>query len=286
MSASGYSVNNRLYTKRFYKFFQLWIQVLFFSIGLFFMFGPSLSNPDYFPCLIKAALPVSSKQYWYFSAYVGVFLIAPGLNLVAKYLAEYIGNNKNKKIILFLTIIMICLMWSDPFGFTDGYSFAWLAYLYLIGAMVSVLHIDEDISKAFAVSALIITILTVVLLSHLYGGNLPIDILMERTFPTVLIPSILVVILFSKINIRDRRFCNILIWISSSVFAVYLLHDNRYFRETFISNQFSIEAIGDVNPMLYMFIVTVLIFTVGILLDKIRLLIFNNKLFMRLGSKI
>lgn len=264
----GTSCSSIISKGRISKFIKLWSQVLFYSLGIFVIIGLVYSFDNFLPSLIKVILPISSKQYWYFSAYVGVFLIAPGLNLVAKGIADSIKSDKRKILTFFAMIIIICLMWSDPFGFVDGYTFAWLAFLYIIGAVIEQVNFKEKLN----VKVLICVLSLIVFLSVSLYAFSPFGInLLERTSPINIIPCCLLLIIFSKIKVDNKRIRNLLKVIAPSIFAVYLIHDNIYFRKYFISGKFSIESIHGVHPLIYLLVSALIILSLGIVIDQVRI---------------
>ncbi len=78
------------------------------------------------------------KTYWYFSSYVGVFVVEPYLNRLVKSL----GSTGKKK--LAITLFLLCSVFTmvpriankDFLGISAGYSFLWLSVMYIIGACV------------------------------------------------------------------------------------------------------------------------------------------------------
>ena len=88
------------------------------------------------------------KTYWYFSAYAGVFVIAPYLDRMVKALTD--GQKKKLMITLFLLCSVFTMVprasttGSDFLGLAAGYSFLWLAVMYVIGACVRMLSDAND----------------------------------------------------------------------------------------------------------------------------------------------
>ncbi len=82
---------------------------------------------------LRTFLPVVTGEYWYFTAYFAVCLVAPFVNPGARGLGK-------RLFALLLAALFICisvpsiLVPGDPFVIRHGYSFAWLLVLYLFGA--------------------------------------------------------------------------------------------------------------------------------------------------------
>ena len=66
----------------------LWLQVLFYGIlinTVFFFLLPESRNTSGW---IQALFPVTRKEYWYFTAYAGVFFLSPFINQMFRNLSE------------------------------------------------------------------------------------------------------------------------------------------------------------------------------------------------------
>lgn len=94
----------------------LWLQVLFYGIlinTVFFFLLPESRNTSGW---IQALFPVTRKEYWYFTAYAGVFFLSPFINSdVSESLRK-----ADKNFILFYSYRIFC--GSDHF--TDFYTAA------------------------------------------------------------------------------------------------------------------------------------------------------------------
>ena len=114
---------------RFASIASLWLQVLVYSLGITLLLRLGFGRGGR---LLDAALPVLSKQYWYFTAYFVLFLLAPVLNAALEKLsASQLGT------LLLVTgaAFSIGVYFDDVFILNNGYSAHWLIYLYLLGGM-------------------------------------------------------------------------------------------------------------------------------------------------------
>lgn len=130
------------------KYIKLWLQVEFYSVLItlyFWQFYPNLVNKKQ---LVKSFFPILSEQYWYFSAYTGVYFIIPWLNKIIQGLKE-----KELKTLVFCVLIFSSyiiganLFKVDLFGLKGGYSFLWLAILYVIGGYIKKHKLYHKIKK-------------------------------------------------------------------------------------------------------------------------------------------
>ena len=127
-----------------HRLVSLWVQVLLYSVSTTLLthhFYPERVGGD---LLRRAFLPVLGKQYWYFTAYVMLFLFLPVLNKGIRALTrrQHFGMLAAAITAAGLTRIFNCMpaggqsfLLGDPY-FEDGYSFLWLAVMYLLGAYI------------------------------------------------------------------------------------------------------------------------------------------------------
>ena len=87
----------------------------------------------------------------------------------------------------------------------------------------------------------------------------------------IIYSSLLIFLIFRNKNFTN----NIINYISSSVFAIYLIHENPYVsRYMYIKPVQFFSSLG-IPSLLSMLIVTVLLFSFCILIDQIRILLFR-----------
>ena len=99
--------------------------------GLFFVVNPGVfsSGKD----VIKSLVPSLDGRYWYITCYIPLAFLQPYINKMLLSLSV-----QNHKKLCMVCVVFFSLMPSitkvDLFRFSDGYSFAWLAVCYTIGA--------------------------------------------------------------------------------------------------------------------------------------------------------
>lgn len=113
------------------KIFSLWKVVLFWSFTVTFLTMLVLHDSNWIG-LIKSFFPLFFEEYWYFNAYVVLFLFIPFLNL------GIVNIDKRSFNIIVLTLLIL----SATVGFKgslfeeNGYSGLWLMVMYLVGAWI------------------------------------------------------------------------------------------------------------------------------------------------------
>ena len=218
------------------KFIMLWIQVFFYSI-LFYLLISLRTNMFSIKELIKVCLPITTTQYWYFTAYTGVYFVAPGINWLIGKMEKY----EVKKAFwcfgsVFLLYLPLTGILYDPFKIEGGYSFAWLTILYTLGAFMRRLNLVERISGKKAMICLTSCWLIAFMTKILIPSQ---NIFINYTSITSIGISTMLIIIFSKIKFNsENRMGKFIRTMASATFGVYLIHDNDWIRRTLITDKF------------------------------------------------
>ena len=259
------------------NFLSLFFTVLFYSVAitaLFRIFAPEQLEAK---AMVKSFLPITTGQYWFFTAYFGLFLLSPFLNMV-------VGRSAFRDAVIFLMVFAffsITSVHEDIFSLGKGYSLIWFILLYLAGAFIKKYRFEELLSGRiwllFAFAALLITWSVKVCpwLSAIPFLKNHIGRIVAYTSPTVVVMAVGLLCAFS----RARGFAALdapIHFLSTSAFPVYLIHDNALVRSFVISRLHEFTA-GFRAPRLLLFILAavIAIFTCCILIDKVRICLFR-----------
>ena len=131
---SGYvSYTDKEKKVNFANYIVLWLQVLFYSVGVTLWF--KLLHPDWVTPLdqIQMFFPVSFELYWYFTAYTGVFMLMPVLNAGVRHCSQ---RSARKLFVLMIAVFSFYATVSQRFMFSNGYSFPWILICYVLGALM------------------------------------------------------------------------------------------------------------------------------------------------------
>lgn len=276
---------------KYNRIVKLWLIVVFYSV-LFLILGSvcglSLGFRDY----LRAFFPIMRNSYWFFTAYIGMMLLAPIVNFVVM--------NIDEKVAVKCVIFIFCgwsllpfLSQRDVFLLNGGYSMIWFVFLYAFAGLIKRFGWFSKFSKQQALFALVVVTVVNVLAVDLlpiviqnlhfdFGNKLRLSI--SYNTPTVLIAAVAMLRLFVGSKIHARGFAaRMIIFISVSIFSVYIIHSNWIFRKLTNWNanwtQFLSES-SVIKCVLALVIVPVLILVVCILIDKLRKTLFS------LGYKI
>lgn len=278
---------------RISKYISLWFQVTFYSVGLY-LYGKYLGLVSTRQ-LVEGFFPVISKQYWYFSAYTPLFFLIPVLNQ----LVQKIQKKDLKKVFMFVGLIscfcvLTKLLDTDPFGLNGGMSFLWLLILYIVGACIKKFNIAQKIQTKKAVKiiagCIIFTwlwkIIVVQVTQRLLGKMVAGEIFLDFVSPTILCIAICSFLIFQKMKLKEGM-KKIIAFLSPSVFAVYLFQEHLFIRELIMIDKY--HWISQFNVWATPFVVlgvAILIFSIGILMDKVRILIFKLLKINQVSEKI
>lgn len=226
---------------------RLWIQVAFYSILLtiiiYFVKPGSVSIKD----ILMSFLPITNNSYWYFTEYFILFFFMPILNIGI----QKMENQELKRILIILiaaiTISNIIGNSKDIFKLDQGYSALWLIILYVLGAYLNKAKCFEKSSKRslllwYVLSVFITFILGIaagVFSNKFLGRTVGFNIFNIYTSPTIVMESVFLVLLFSKINITSENSKNIIKKLAASSFSVFLIHVHPFIKLYFFKGQFA-----------------------------------------------
>lgn len=291
-------------TPKLQNLLSIFFTVLFYSVGMCLLVRLLHPAAVTLQDIKEAFLPLIKGQYWFYSSYLGVFLLSPILNLFV-----YSASAKQLYIAaLVVAFFSFCSLETEVFTLNYGYSVIWFAFLYLTGAILKKQNIPEKVSGMFGfltvLGAFLLTWLPQVLFSlteqpflRAHAGYF-----ISYTSPTVLAMAIGWLCLFSKLPCRGA-WATVIGFFSTSAFSVYLIHDNRHIRGQFMLDTFQFANEHSVPLLVLIVLGSAVAVVLGCtLIDKVRILLFRavkidalcqwserivktalNKLYCRLG---
>lgn len=217
------------------------------------------------------------KEHWFIKCYIVLFIFAPILN-------AFIKHSTRQQIKLFLIAFFTIQTIhgyspiTDSKWFSDGYSPLSFMGLYILARYMYLYpnkwtqfnkHTDLLIFLAITVS---MSILTLVHIKRTGMGWT----YYAYSSPLVIINTIYFFLFFTKFSFKNK----VINWIAISSFAVYIVHCSFNFFDTFFSNHIK-EWFDTKTSIVFMIYTTgwlILVFFFSILLDKIRILVWDNVL--------
>ena len=275
---SGYvGLNSR---SRLSSLIMLWLQVAFYNVGFSFVEMLWLDQGFVWEIFLEALHPVSSRAYWYFTAYTGMFFFIPLLNAAVQ-------NLERKQLegslvgILILFSVYVALQKTDVFLLNHGYHALWLMIMYVLGAYLRKYNAFENM-KAFVwvlVYGAMVLLSWGVLLLNTHRNTVNPDRnyvnLVEFTSPTMMVAAVALLQFFSRVRISGLAE-KVIRFVAPLTFSVYLIHDNALLRDEFMIDQFIDLAFYPIHRMLLKLgFICVVLFIACITVDHIRSLLFR-----------
>lgn len=264
------------------RIIRLWIQVVFIGLTVLscldFFAGIQVNFVDY----IKACIPIAKGQYWYMTAYFMLCFVMPVLNAGIKALSE-----KELRYVAMLLLGVICgesfVCSVGALGVEGGYSFEWLAVLYVVGAYVRLYNpFDKSKTVLFGIACMCAmiegwvpmllqkpTLLNAVQLLRLFefGGY---------TSPFTVIIALCIFALCLKVSIASERVRRVVVLFSSTTLGVYLIHVQPvFFRTVFgkIVRNLTVSGVG--GYLCLLILSTAVIYVTCSMLDFLRIMLFR-----------
>lgn len=246
-------------------------QCLFFSIGIYILiclFFDNFSIKGFAECFFLTG------AYWFIKAYIGLYLLSP---LVNRFIETVDGKTLLRFIIFFYLYQTIFAWCSKATTFLDsGCNTISFIGLYCLARYFH-LYPNKWTSKKPRVYIWGYLGLSVVCAVTSYVlGLIGLDGLIGRFYvyvsPFVILSSLLLLLGFTRMQLSSK-FIN---WVASSCFAVYLLHVNPnvigYFCKVV---EDIVQRYSGFMVLLVLFMFLLMVFIVSILIDKVRIMLWN-----------
>ncbi len=250
------------------SFSNLLFQILFWSIVCPILVSILTGSTDVFSIFRHLYNSVFSR--WFVVSYIGLYIMAPMIN-------KFIGTSTCRELGFF---ILAFYLFSTIFGylgraidFNEGMSVISLIGLYLIGAYLrrnqggifsysKYVYLGIYFVIGFIMVGIAVLALKVGITSSPYGYLNPI----------IILESVALFLFFKKLDVGSVSWVN---WIAASAFAVYLIHTDRSIYAYFMTACRYIESHYSLS-FLYALIFMIGVFVVSVLVDKLRIIIYQH----------
>lgn len=257
------------------KILSLWGKTLFYCILIFTIYSILYLKTNF----LNSFFPVFSGAYWFITSYIALYFIMPFLNIAINKFSQ----KQCKFLIIFLVILMgvirIIFNPADLFNST----FMHMIVIYIIGAYIKKYVKIEPNKQYFIKYVLVAIIFTVAItilnvLVHIIPKTLDVWIIIAnilsyfRNFINIILVymAILLFMKFKTINIKSNKLSKLILYISPSVFSIYIIHDNVHLRDM-IWQKFSFINLANSWLMIpYIILAILIVFTVCLAIDLIR----------------
>lgn len=272
---------------KFSSFFYLWIQVVFYGITIILILMLTGLAEIGINDFIEVLLPITRNQYWYFTAYFGVFIFSPYINKLVSVLKK---EDALKCIILFGIVFSIYATFAnniggDPFLLNEGYSSLWLIILYFVGALIK----KNDWDKIFKSTKILMIVLSgcflfslvwrfcfgfisKIIIGSIWGEKM----FMSYMSPTTVLISICLFIFFARLKLSSIIVKKLIKIFSSATFGVYLIHMQPLLVEVYLKDKFLwIANFKNIVPPLLVLTISIIILFLCLFIDICRGKIFT-----------
>jgi surface polysaccharide O-acyltransferase-like enzyme len=204
---------------------------------------------------------------WFLFAYIGLYLLAPVLNVFIKNTTQ---SNYRLFLICFGTFIIIICWLHKQYLPIPSFVFIYLLarYIRIYGGRIFDLSKGKDLFIYIVLT--FISALLLLLSESLSHGP---SIFMAYNCPIIFISSLYLFLFFTKLNIKNHA----INWIASSAFAVYLINCNKFIRPYW--TELSIKLFSNFNFIYFSVLIlgAVLLFFIScVFIDKVRDIIWRR----------
>ncbi len=236
--------------------------------------------------LVEYIFPISSEHYWFVTAYVIMYVLAPVMNAAVEKLTR-----KQMKTVILLLLIWFCFVKSVvPVLFpTDhfGYDYGWFICLYLIAAYIRKYNVvlfynARNSALVFLISCAVIATMSISLyyINFNWGGFAHFqEVPFNLNFFFTLTGSLGLFSFFRFYKMRENKAADVVRFMGPLTFGVYLLHMHVEIRDRWV--EWMEHLIGEVPmysvPLFAWHAIRsiVIVFLAGIFVDWIRKMIFD-----------
>ena len=232
---SGYFLCNSHF--RLSKLFQIYIQVLFYSVVLAFI-SKYVLGLEMVSSWIAVFLPITNREYWFATIYIGMYCLMPFLNILIRAMSQRQFQGLLAVLTGVLCFIPTFLHADGWLGDGGAYSITWFIFLYLIGAYIKMYSQNKRYQKIWLLYSgtilLIPTIKFIIMMIGSLQNYISIDKVQRISevfyaFNSVpaLCASVLLFLCFLQVKIQHPKCVTCINLISRSTFGIYLIHNNR-----------------------------------------------------------
>ena len=266
----------------------LWLKAVVYCLAITALFAEFADYKTW----LSALLPVTTGQYWYLTAYAGLFVLMPLLNFAVLNMPQRELTVTLSSIFLLFCVLPISPL-TDAFYLHDGYSVLWLAVVYLLGGYLAKYDLLSRLSSGkwllvFAGSILLAWAprMVVLWLRPHYWYDAYGNILIEYTSPTIVLAAVALLAVFSRLRL-SRWVQGAVARLAPCTFGIYLLHAHPLIFRYALEGRFAHLGTGTIPGMLVRLVgCTLVICAAGIVSDWLLVQAMRLTRFDRLLKKL
>ena len=224
--------------------------------------------------ILNAFLPISTRQYWFMTDYIILYILSPYINVGLKNL-----DKKQFKKLLFILIIVFSIWDVAPgaqIGVQKGYSLYWLIVVYSIGAYIR-LYIEGGTKRIWKILYIVCTVgmlASKVVISAcaqiILGIETYSNIFYGHSSIFVIGSAVALFMLFKDLKNRDTKFEKWILQISPLTFGVYLIHMNGNLAKVYWGQLKNILDANSYGVFIWFAVSTIVVFAISTIIDQVR----------------
>ncbi len=226
MLAGYFSIDRQFKSQRLLK---LWKQVLFYSLGIFLIW--SVFDNTGWEDVIMAIFPLSTKNYWFASVYMGVSFLMP----FAGMLAIRLTKRQYQYLLVVLAVLLSVnhmIFRVNTYGVYTGREVSWFLFLIFLAGYIKLYTKAERRYFWYGIGGYAVCSLTV--LGSVY---LAMELKLEdmgyflnyNSFLSLL-ATVFLFLGVKNMPWKKSKLDGLILRISGAAFGVYLIHDNYLIR--------------------------------------------------------
>ncbi len=227
---------------KYSRIIALWLQVAFYTVLITVCFKIFMPKALWSGALTAALMPVTKVQYWYFTAYFGMFFFIPYINALIAALKK-----PQFKALIFTLVLLFSVIptfaQADLFSISGGYSMLWLVALYFIGAYVKLYGSGRAGGKLRYFLGFLLFVLVCWCSKFISTGiSYNPDMFIGYTSPLIVGASVCMFMLCSKIYSLGNIPAFLIRFFTPASFGVYLIHTNPLVWQLLLTKRFASYA--------------------------------------------
>lgn len=224
---------------RWKKLLLLWMQVLFYSLLIFFVLYLRGNRPASIREIIPNIFPVLSRSNnWFATTYIALYLLFPFINIGIRQMTQKQLRACTMVLFAVFSVWPTVMHSYSNIDTSEGYGILWFICLYIFAAYLR-LYVTPAHGKFWYLGGYVLLSAASVGFRFLldYAGadhkQLAVYASMFYKYNSVLTlaASICLFFFFLHLSIRSRWISKVIIGLSGLTFGVYLIHDNPAIRQ-------------------------------------------------------
>ena len=211
---SGYFLINSKFNIK--KVVKIAVQVLFYSLLIYFILLASGEVTFGFKSLFKMIFPILTSQYWFITCYILMLMLSPFINICLK------NCTQKQHLALILLLLFVQVIVPKVFKIELMLYTGWFITLYAISAYFRLYPNKIFNNNKVMLPIALLSFLTMILLNIMFDFRV-----YDLKYITCFVCSITLFCSFKNFNIKNNKTINC---IASLTLGVYLIHEHTALR--------------------------------------------------------